>query len=313
MGGKVVSKVMWMGRATIFLVGLAVVLALTVGVASTAFGANGYPFILGKENVSRTASTLVKQGPALRLSVRPGQPPLRVNSSVRVPNLNADMVDGLHASQLRGQRGPQGDKGDKGDPGESVTNTPIEADPNNDNCENGGASFTVGDGAPTFACTGDTGPAGADGEDGAPGADGEDGATGTTGATGPRGPSNAYADGPNDIEISTDGSTVASLTLPPGNYLVSATLGLSNPSTSKVGLVRCSIQPNDAAVFYDASLETVSLTNAAAETLSFTQSVQRSSTGGVSLYCSNFVFQGGTINGRDIILTAVQTESLTSQ
>jgi hypothetical protein len=38
------SKVMWVGRATVFLVGLSVILALVFGVATTAMGANGQSF-----------------------------------------------------------------------------------------------------------------------------------------------------------------------------------------------------------------------------------------------------------------------------
>ena len=34
------AKVMWVGRATVFVVGLVVILALVMGVASTAFAAN---------------------------------------------------------------------------------------------------------------------------------------------------------------------------------------------------------------------------------------------------------------------------------
>ena len=56
------SKVMWMGRTTVFLVGLAVILALIFGVATTAMGANGNPFLLGKKNVASAISTLVKRG-----------------------------------------------------------------------------------------------------------------------------------------------------------------------------------------------------------------------------------------------------------
>jgi hypothetical protein len=41
-----VSKVMWVGRATVFMVGIAVILALVFGVASAAFGANNQSFIL---------------------------------------------------------------------------------------------------------------------------------------------------------------------------------------------------------------------------------------------------------------------------
>ena len=38
---SVVKKVMWVGRARVFFVGLAVILALVLGVASTALGADG--------------------------------------------------------------------------------------------------------------------------------------------------------------------------------------------------------------------------------------------------------------------------------
>jgi hypothetical protein len=91
------SKVMWVGRATVFLVGLSVILALVFGVATTAMGANGNPFLLGKRNVASAISTLVKQGPgpALNLVVRAGQPPMAVNATAgKATNLNADKVDG---------------------------------------------------------------------------------------------------------------------------------------------------------------------------------------------------------------------------
>src|SRR5215207_3151162 len=90
-----VSKVMWVGRATVFLVGLAVILALLFGVASMAFARDGQSFILGQRNVAQSLSTLVKTGagPALSLQVGSGAP-LAVNSGTRVANLNADLVDG---------------------------------------------------------------------------------------------------------------------------------------------------------------------------------------------------------------------------
>ncbi len=53
-----VSKLMWVGRATVFLVGLAVILALMLGVATAAFGANGGNFILGKTNVATLITKL---------------------------------------------------------------------------------------------------------------------------------------------------------------------------------------------------------------------------------------------------------------
>ena len=112
------GKVMWLGRATVFLVGLAVILALVVGVASTAFGANGGNFILGSLNNSATAITkltgTVGGGPALQVSnpstatgstaldlqVATGKAPMKVNRTTKVTNLNADAVDGRDGSTL---------------------------------------------------------------------------------------------------------------------------------------------------------------------------------------------------------------------
>jgi hypothetical protein len=83
------------------LVGLSVILALIFGVASLALGANGKPFLLGKKNVATAVSTLVKKGagPALNLKVASG-PPLAVNSSETVANLNADQLDGKDVTAI---------------------------------------------------------------------------------------------------------------------------------------------------------------------------------------------------------------------
>lgn len=97
-----VGKVMWVGRATVFLVGLSVIFAVVFGLAATAFAANGKPWLLGKTNAARAVSTLVKQGPgpALSLVVNAGQPPMKVNSQGKVANLNADLIDGEDASSF---------------------------------------------------------------------------------------------------------------------------------------------------------------------------------------------------------------------
>src|SRR3712207_4213917 len=96
---SVAKKVMLVGRATVFLVGLAVILALVLGMASTALGADGKPFLLGDSHVATKVSTLVKRGagPALELRVGSGAP-LKVNSSRKVANLNADQLDGMSAN-----------------------------------------------------------------------------------------------------------------------------------------------------------------------------------------------------------------------
>jgi hypothetical protein len=121
---SIVSKVMWVGRATVFMVGLAVILAVAFGVASAAFGANGDNFILGQTNVATLTTRLagpngVNAGPmlevqnsnadsndwALSLKVDRNEPPLTVNSSAKVPSLNADLLDGQDASQIGGATG----------------------------------------------------------------------------------------------------------------------------------------------------------------------------------------------------------------
>lgn len=71
--------------------GLALILALLFGAVSVGLAANGDPFILGKaKNTASRVTGLVKSGagPALSLKVDSG-PPLAVNSSERVANLNA--------------------------------------------------------------------------------------------------------------------------------------------------------------------------------------------------------------------------------
>jgi hypothetical protein len=106
------SKVMWVGRATVFMVGLAVVLALLFGVATTALGATGGNFILGQSNVASPVSRLVGNvagghalqvsnqstetgSRALQLGVAEGKAPLAVNAMAgTATNLNADELDG---------------------------------------------------------------------------------------------------------------------------------------------------------------------------------------------------------------------------
>jgi hypothetical protein len=48
----VVEKVMWVGRATVFLVGLAVIVAVVFWVGSRALGSNGQPFMLEQANAA---------------------------------------------------------------------------------------------------------------------------------------------------------------------------------------------------------------------------------------------------------------------
>src|SRR5918993_3558417 len=115
---SVAKKVLWVGRATVFVMGLALMLALVFGMASTALGANGGNFILGSLNNTATAITkltgTVGGGPALQVSnpstntgstaldlqVATGKAPMKVNSTTKVANLNSDQVDGKSANAL---------------------------------------------------------------------------------------------------------------------------------------------------------------------------------------------------------------------
>jgi len=103
--------ILWLAKGTSILVGLTVMIALTAGVVSQATAANGNSFILGSLNNSATAITRLLgnvAGPALYIvnpstssaataatfQVASGHPPFRVTSPTKVPNLNADLVDG---------------------------------------------------------------------------------------------------------------------------------------------------------------------------------------------------------------------------
>ena len=113
---SVFGKVMWVGRATVFLVGLAVILALVFGVATAAFAAlskPGDPFKLGMVNEINRLTTLVGAkagavlkvdnngtGSALQLEAGAGKPPLVVKAnSGTATNLSADRLDGVDVPQ----------------------------------------------------------------------------------------------------------------------------------------------------------------------------------------------------------------------
>jgi hypothetical protein len=116
------SKLFWMARATSTIVGLAIMLALVLGVASAGLGATGGNFILGNANsagavskltasIANPALQLVNQSTAsgataLGLNVASGKPPLKVNATAgKATNLNADRLDGLDSSRLAQVRG----------------------------------------------------------------------------------------------------------------------------------------------------------------------------------------------------------------
>jgi hypothetical protein len=93
-----------MRRLKTVLTALVMALVLVTCADYTAFAATGKSFILGKVNKAKRQTTLVRttSGPALQLGTRsPADPPLVVNGSGKVTNLNADTVDGVDSSDLR--------------------------------------------------------------------------------------------------------------------------------------------------------------------------------------------------------------------
>jgi hypothetical protein len=116
---KVASKVAWVGRTASMVFGLALVMALIFGVATTALAGTGVGarFQLGQTNTVNAITRLVGSvaGPSLQidnnsadpsataldLRVEPGKAPLTVDSTAgKATNLNADELDGLSSEEL---------------------------------------------------------------------------------------------------------------------------------------------------------------------------------------------------------------------
>lgn len=141
----VASKVMWVGRATVFLVGLAVILALLFGVISRAAAHSNVDnklFHLAHANSASKPTALVSTladaaksalivnnksgGSALDLKVSSNEvAPMKVNSNKVVGKLNSDMVDGKHAGAFlpRGGTAANSDKLDDKDSSEFANAT----------------------------------------------------------------------------------------------------------------------------------------------------------------------------------------------
>jgi hypothetical protein len=113
MTSRVRAGAIKLGRATTFAVGLAVILAVVLGVATSALAAvPGDPFRLGRVNSIDRLSTLVGTtanamlrvdnngtGPALSLEADAGDPPVVVNAAAgTATNLDADELDGQNSS-----------------------------------------------------------------------------------------------------------------------------------------------------------------------------------------------------------------------
>lgn len=117
MAKAILFKALRMVRGTSMVVGGAVMLAVVLGVSTTALGATGGNFILGKANSAITMSKLTANiarptlqlvnksteaaATALTLNVDPGNAPLKVNASAGTArNLSADKLDGKDSSEF---------------------------------------------------------------------------------------------------------------------------------------------------------------------------------------------------------------------
>jgi hypothetical protein len=117
---KVVGRAMWLARDTATLLGLAAMLAVVLGAATTANAAAGDPLKLGEINAANKITRLLGSsdgvllgitnnggGSALRLEVKPGKAPVSVNPEAgTATGLSADRLDGKDSAAFLG-------KGDK--------------------------------------------------------------------------------------------------------------------------------------------------------------------------------------------------------
>jgi hypothetical protein len=115
------KKVAWVGRTAAMVFGLALVLAVMLGLATAALAGTGVgaAFNLGKLNTVNRISQLVgslddamlridnnnsgTNATALDLQVEMGHAPMKINSSTQVANLNADQLDGKDESAFLGK------------------------------------------------------------------------------------------------------------------------------------------------------------------------------------------------------------------
>lgn len=109
---KILHRALRISRGLALVTGAVVISAVVLGAATAALAATpGDPFRLGKINVINNVTKLVGKAPsprlvidnngngvALRLLVKPGRPPMHVNSSKKVARLNADRLDNLDQS-----------------------------------------------------------------------------------------------------------------------------------------------------------------------------------------------------------------------
>lgn len=134
---------------------------------------------------------------------------------------------------------------------------------------------------------------------------GPTGVTGATGPTGPTGPSGSwYAEGHASSGANDAPTTIASLTLPPGNYTLSAAGGsiATLPGNTNVRCTLRNFGDADEDAFYAVDSATV-----VQEEFAIDINVALPAGGTVNLRCRNAGAAGTTFTGGHIQATAVQT------
>jgi Collagen triple helix repeat (20 copies) len=142
---------------------------------------------------------------------------------------------GTGANGLKGDTGATGSQGPKGDKGDTGPTSAA------------GATGATGSQGPK-GDKGDTGPTGAAGATGATGSQGPKGDTGATGPQGPAGVSSVQqvAFPFTQLTVPNTDTTVASLSLPAGTYLISVT-GDASAFTNATASLTCSFTPGTVA------------------------------------------------------------------
>jgi hypothetical protein len=89
-------------RARTYVLSAAGLAVLVLAANNVAYATTGRSIIAGIGNSSSatTGVTMTSSGAALKLTTKKGSPPLAVNSTTKVKNLNADSVDGLDSTRL---------------------------------------------------------------------------------------------------------------------------------------------------------------------------------------------------------------------
>jgi hypothetical protein len=171
-----------------------------------------------------------------------------------------------------------------------------------------GAQGVTGD----TGATGPTGPAGAMGPAGPAGANGPagptgpTGPTGATGPTGPIGPSNAYAAALGGG--SADGSTLVSLSIPAGSYVLEAALREENLGGASA-FVQCDLRVNGTGV--SSSLNAMGpngLPNLYVNSMALVGTTTLASTGTIIVTCS--LTTGSNVAIFDVRLVAIKVAAL---